>query len=84
MRDLAQTVTKAPTLLERIGNLNAIFVVNRKSTEEAVGCQLGQSAQVLIEGWRQHYNQIHPHSALGYKPPAPEAKATVAFIAECA
>jgi transposase InsO family protein len=29
-------------------------------------------AQVLIEGWRQDYNRIRPHSSLGYKPPAPE------------
>jgi len=31
-------------------------------------------AKVLIERWRKEYNQIRPHSALGYKPPAPEAK----------
>lgn len=30
-------------------------------------------AKVLIEDWRQQYNQIRPHSALGYRPPAPEA-----------
>ncbi len=30
-------------------------------------------AKVLIERWRQEYNQIRPHSSLGYKPPAPEA-----------
>jgi len=30
-------------------------------------------AKVLIEDWRQHYNQIRPHSSLGYRPPAPEA-----------
>jgi putative transposase len=30
-------------------------------------------AQVLIERWRMEYNQIRPHSALGYRPPAPEA-----------
>ncbi len=30
-------------------------------------------AQVVIERWRQAYNQIRPHSALGYRPPAPEA-----------
>ena len=29
-------------------------------------------AQVVIEGWRQEYNRVRPHSALGYKPPAPE------------
>ena len=28
-------------------------------------------AQVLIEGWRREYNQIRPHSALGYRPPRP-------------
>jgi transposase InsO family protein len=30
-------------------------------------------ARVLIEEWRREYNQIRPHSALGYRPPAPEA-----------
>jgi putative transposase len=29
-------------------------------------------AKVVIEGWRQHYNTSRPHSALGYRPPAPE------------
>lgn len=29
-------------------------------------------AQVIIERWRQAYNQVRPHSALGYRPPAPE------------
>ena len=31
-----------------------------------------REAQVLIEQWRRHYNTIRPHSALGYRPPAPE------------
>ena len=31
-------------------------------------------AKVLIEEWRKEYNQVRPHSSLGYKPPAPEAK----------
>jgi len=30
-------------------------------------------AQVLIENWRKEYNQVRPHSALGYRPPAPGA-----------
>ena len=30
-------------------------------------------AKVLVERWRRHYNTIRPHSALGYRPPAPEA-----------
>ena len=32
-----------------------------------------KEAQVLIEKWRQEYNTLRPHSALQYKPPAPEA-----------
>jgi putative transposase len=32
-----------------------------------------EEARVLIEGWRKEYNQLRPHSALGYRPPAPEA-----------
>jgi len=30
-------------------------------------------AQVLIERWRKEYNEFRPHSALGYRPPVPEA-----------
>lgn len=30
-------------------------------------------AQVLIEQWRTEYNQIRPHSSLGYRPPAPKS-----------
>ena len=31
-----------------------------------------KEAQIIIEGWRKHYNTKRPHSALGYRPPAPE------------
>ena len=31
-----------------------------------------REAQILIEQWRRHYKQVRPHSALGYRPPAPE------------
>lgn len=30
-------------------------------------------AKILIEAWRKEYNQVRPHSALRYRPPAPEA-----------
>jgi putative transposase len=30
-----------------------------------------KEAQAVIETWRIHYNTRRPHSALGYKPPAP-------------
>jgi putative transposase len=36
-----------------------------------------REAKVLIESWRKHYNTKRPHSALGYRPPAPEAIAPV-------
>ena len=31
-----------------------------------------REAKVLMEGWRREYNKVRPHSALGYRPPAPE------------
>jgi transposase InsO family protein len=30
-------------------------------------------ARYLIEAWRCHFNQVRPHSSLGYRPPAPLA-----------
>ena len=35
-----------------------------------------EEAKVLIEQWRREYNQVRPHSALGYRPPAPETMLT--------
>ncbi len=32
-----------------------------------------REAQVLLKQWRREYNAFRPHSALGYRPPAPEA-----------
>jgi transposase InsO family protein len=32
-----------------------------------------EEAKVLIARWREEYNHIRPHSALGYRPPAPQA-----------
>lgn len=31
-----------------------------------------REAQIVIETWRRHDNTVRPHSALGYRPPAPE------------
>ncbi len=31
-----------------------------------------REAQILIEQWREHCNTKRPHSALGYRPSAPE------------
>ena len=37
-----------------------------------------EEAKVLIEQWRKEYNQLRPHSAKNYRPPAPEAIITMA------
>ncbi len=34
-------------------------------------------AKVLIKQWRREYNQVRPHSSLGYRPPAPEIRIPV-------
>ena len=31
-----------------------------------------KEAQIVIEQWRKHYNTIRPHSAIKYRPPAPQ------------
>ena len=31
-----------------------------------------REAQIVIESWRRHYNNVRPHGSIGYKPPAPE------------
>ncbi|MDW7598184.1 MAG: integrase core domain-containing protein, partial [Nitrosomonadaceae bacterium] len=31
-------------------------------------------AQIIVGEWVKHYNQVRPHSALGYRPPAPQAQ----------
>jgi putative transposase len=38
-----------------------------------------KEAKVLIELWRREYNQVRPHSARNYRPPAPETTLSVAL-----
>ena len=47
---------------------------NGKLRDECLNGEIFYSlreAQVVIENWRIHYNTKRPHSALGYRPPAP-------------
>jgi putative transposase len=49
---------------------------NGKMRDELLNGELSyflKEAQILIEGWRREYNTLRPHSALNYRPPAPEA-----------
>ena len=50
---------------------------NGKLTDELLNVEIFDTlweARVLAERWRREYNQRRPHSALAYRPPAPEAK----------
>lgn len=50
---------------------------NGKLRDEVLNVELFDTlleAQVLIGDWRWEYNHIRPHSALGYRPPVPEAQ----------
>jgi putative transposase len=49
---------------------------NGKLRDECLNGEIFYSlkeAQILIERWRVEYNTQRPHSALGYRPPAPSA-----------
>ena len=49
---------------------------NGKLRDECLNRELFSTlteAKVLIEQWRKEYNEVRPHSACGYQPPAPEA-----------
>jgi transposase InsO family protein len=49
---------------------------NGKLRDELLGGEIFytlQEAKILIERWRQQYNRFRPHSAPGYRPPAPES-----------
>jgi transposase InsO family protein len=49
---------------------------NGKMRDELLAREIFYSlheARILIEDWRVYYNQLRPHSALGYPPPAPMA-----------
>jgi hypothetical protein len=35
--------------------------------------------EILIEQWRSEYNQIYPHSSLGYQPSAPGVRIPIAL-----
>jgi putative transposase len=49
---------------------------NARFRDELLNAEIFYSlreARILIERWRRHYNTVRPHSALAYRPPAPEA-----------
>jgi transposase InsO family protein len=56
---------------------------NGKLRDELLNAKVFNSlaeAKVLIEQWRMHYNTVRPHSALRYRPPAPEVLMTASPV----
>jgi transposase InsO family protein len=56
---------------------------NGKLRDELLNAEVFNSlaeAKVLIEQWRVHYNTVRPHSALCYRPPAPEVLMTASPV----
>ena len=31
-----------------------------------------REARIIVEDWRRHFNAVRPHSAIGWRPPAPK------------
>ena len=59
--DLADAVTVPPVCQEEPYNPGRDVSINPNENS-------------ILTLWRRDYNQIRPHSALAYRPPAPEAK----------
>ena len=53
-----------------------VGIANGKLRDECLNGEIFYSlkeAQIVIGKWREIYNTLRPHSALGYRPPAPAA-----------
>ncbi|KAF0132713.1 MAG: transposase [Methylocystaceae bacterium] len=44
---------------------------NSKLRDELLNGEIFYSLKEARESWRRHYNEVRPHSSLGYRPPAP-------------
>jgi transposase InsO family protein len=77
VKDWIKAVGAQPAYIEKSSPWENGYVesFNGKLRDELLNVEIFNSlreAQILIESWRRHYNAIRPHSALGYRPPAPE------------
>ena len=64
-------VYRAWFTIGRMAPSRASFVLLRDELLEREAFDTLLEAKVLFVRWRQHTNTIRPHSALGYRPPAP-------------
>jgi len=59
---------------------NAVYRAGKSLRDELLNREIFTTlteAKVLIGQWGKEYNQVRPHSSLGYRPPAPEARIPV-------
>ena len=58
------------------GKMGILESFNGKLRDEAVEWRIYLNsileAKVLTEQWRDHYNNVRPHSSLNFLPPVPE------------
>ena len=55
----------------------AVHPINGKFRDECLNMEWFRSraeAKIEIERWRKHYNEVRPHSSLGYQTPAAFAR----------
>ena len=69
--ELLETGTEAEHLREKLVEL-LVGKEYIRTPEIAQAFTTLREARVLMEGWRREYNKDRPHSALSYRPPAPE------------
>ena len=49
-------------------------ITESRDLESFEKVELTAHGKLVIEQWRREYNEVRPHSALGYRPPTPKAK----------
>ena len=71
LSEIHQTATLAGLKRQNASETPSIA---RKDAHVAISAQPNALIRhSLIERWRHHYTTVRPHSALGYRPPAPES-----------
>jgi len=57
---------------EIVSKLRQVDVLHIQGMTIADAIRQISVSEVTYYRWRKHYNTVRPHSALGYRPPAPE------------
>ena len=70
-RRIARIASAAIPILLLVGNHDLPGGIGNATAVEIFDTLL--EAETLIKEWRKQYNQVRPHSSLGYRPPAPQA-----------